>query len=350
MRVLYVTRGKQTMRGVRLIVHRARDFVQYRDQDGFFEASLAAAAQVETVSLARAAAALACDRYDWLIVNWKQEGFANEEARARTVTALLRASPARTAVFVGAAQAGYLPPVSVLDACDAVIKREPYRCRRRYAIHTANQRKIIPTIISCPFVVLPKAHTLARLWARWQPAVAPCRPAAERYDVGFSGFDAAAHTLRREAWQRVVNENLSTIGGLQPHPHTEAAIPEALRGPRLGKAAYRTALCAARINLALSGIGQYTFRHQELLYLGKFMLCDASITELELPLPLVEGTHYAAFHTLDDMLQKIRYYLAHEEKRRAIAAAGRELFFKHYRPHVHGKALVTALQKFSAAA
>ena len=144
-------------------------------------------------------------------------------------------------------------------------------------------------MISCPFVTLPRDTWLSRLYVTLHPTVNVCEIAEAKADVGFSGADASSHSLRRDAWARVKKESFSTIGGLQKNPYLDTGLSPELLGPRFSGHDYRDSLCQARINLALPGIGAYTFRHQELLYLGAFMLSHSSIGELELPMPLKAG-------------------------------------------------------------
>jgi hypothetical protein len=270
--------------------------------------------------------------------------FRNETERFLAIKQELDKSALPKALFVNAAQAGYLPSEEVLNEFDLIFKREPWLDKSTYSISKENQAKIRPTIIHCPFAYASRNNFLARTYEAWRPTITTCRADEAIYDVGFSGADAAEHTLRRDAWQRVVSEGFSHIGGLQPNPFTNEPIPESLRGSRFNGRAYRDSLCRAKINLALDGIGEYTFRHQELLYVGAFVLSGPSIRNLDLIIPLKENKHYVAFDDLDDMVAKIRYYLAHDTERLAIARAGRELFFEYYDPQRHGQQILSALE------
>ncbi len=199
-------------------------------------------------------------------------------------------------------------------------------------------------MISCPFVTLPRNSFISRFYMSLAPRINVCSAKEAVYDVGFSGADASAHSVRRDAWSRVLQGKFSTLGGLQKNPYVDTSLPAELLGPRFSGRAYRDALCAARINLALPGIGAYTFRHQELLYLGAFMLSHSSIDELELPMPLKEGEHYVSFRNPDEMADKIRYYLSHETERQKIAAAGKKLFDEYYKPERHAADIITAFK------
>lgn len=344
MNILYITRGKQTTFLFKKFFHFLRDCLMYRDQDGFFEASLASVTDVTVTTLGQAEKQILKGGYDAVVMNWKQQGCSSEAERSEKFVRLLKScSDVKKAVFVGAAKAEYLPSEEVIDHCDVIFKREPFLDRSRYNISPYNQKKIFPTMIHCPFVRTPRDNWLSKSYHLIRPSVSVCEINDTVYEVGFSGTDAASHSLRREVWARVLEEGFSTIGGLQPNPKTPQKLPVELEGPRIKRKDYRDALCRAKVNLALDGIGEYTFRHQEILYLGGFLMSGPSIRDVELPMPLVEGVHYVAFDDLDDMVEKIRYYLDHEDERLKIAAAGKELFSEYYDPISHGQQLLRIL-------
>jgi spore maturation protein CgeB len=98
------------------------------------------------------------------------------------------------------------------------------------------------------------------------------------------------------------------------------------RGPLTGQAYYR-ALQAARINLAItSGIvkgasrGDYTTgRTFQIPACKGFMLHERNDEVLDL---FEEGKEIACYASVPELAEKIDYYLAHQEERTAIAAAG----------------------------
>jgi len=66
-------------------------------------------------------------------------------------------------------------------------------------------------------------------------------------------------------------------------------------------------------------------RVYEALACGAFLLCDAQKDVLSL---FEDGKHLVVFRDAEDLRKKIAYYLAHPEKRAAIALAGREEVLK----------------------
>ena len=73
------------------------------------------------------------------------------------------------------------------------------------------------------------------------------------------------------------------------------------------------------------------------------MICEDSINQIELPLPLVEGKHFISFKNTEDLLEKINFYLINKELRNKIALNGRKILENYYSPKKHGEMI---LKKF----
>ena len=73
------------------------------------------------------------------------------------------------------------------------------------------------------------------------------------------------------------------------------------------------------------------------------MLCQSSINELELPLPLVDGKHFVSFKNKEDLIEKINYYLENNVLRNEIAINGRKVLEEHYSPKKHGEFLINKI-------
>jgi hypothetical protein len=96
-------------------------------------------------------------------------------------------------------------------------------------------------------------------------------------------------------------------------------------GSRVRYSRFHRDVASARLSLDLPGNGPFTFRVPEFLGLGTCLISPRYPTMLHQP--LVPGVHYITIaDDLSDLLEKCRYYLAHEDERASIAKAGQEYF------------------------
>lgn len=234
-----------------------------------------------------------------------------------------------------------LMPDDILDGYNLVFKREPYKDRSKYNISDGNKDKILPTMLSCPFVFHPVHTILNPLKSLLEP-----RPISEEeyqnheHDVFFSGIVSPKNKIRETAWKALIETpDIKTLGGLQDRDRrlSKYVADPTLKGPKLSRQQYVESIRKSKIGLALDGWGEFTFRHLELWYMGAFMICSSNINEQELLLPAEEGKHYVTYNDIDDLVEKVRYYRAHDEQRLEIAKAGRKLFEDFYDTKKHGR-------------
>jgi len=162
--------------------------------------------------------------------------------------------------------------------------------------------------------------------ARHRPVAADdADRAAYGADVGFIGSyerpraESLLHLARAGVPVRVWGNGWEACRGahenllLERRPLVNA--PGALR--------YTTAICATRINLAFlrkANRDLQTDRSIEIPACGGFMLAEYSDEHARL---FAEGREAAYFRTDAELVEKVRHYLAHEDERARIAAAGR---------------------------
>lgn len=135
--------------------------------------------------------------------------------------------------------------------------------------------------------------------------------------------------------ERLLNEIRAvdcTLAVWGPHWHKAVAqsdyLRAAFRGGTLCGPDYARGWSGAKIGLCfLSKLApdQTTSRSVEIPACGTFMLGERTDEHREL---FEEGTEAEFFGSAEEMLEKIRYYLKHDEKRKRIAAAGRERCLK----------------------
>ena len=103
-----------------------------------------------------------------------------------------------------------------------------------------------------------------------------------------------------------------------------AEVRKRLRGPALNGFSYAKAVLASRVNLALMGVTPETrdetsTRTYEIPACGGFMLHPRTAEVQEL---FVEDREIVCFDSVQELAEKIDYYLAHPAERQAIAHAG----------------------------
>jgi hypothetical protein len=167
---------------------------------------------------------------------------------------------------------------------------------------------------------------------------------ASETDVFFLG--QGTHQERIEIVRTLKNSDFQFEGGIYPlSRRTQQAnanmIPStAYRDvccPRLDSDTYFNKMAASRINLCLSGFGEFTFRHQEAWLYNCFTLCEAVIEELEIPISVTPFEDYIPFDSHDDLLDKTAFYLKHENERQRIADNARKRFVEDYSLKKHSE-------------
>lgn len=308
-------------------------------QDGFFVASLYTAFNVREYDLDWLAQnhGSVDSTFDVLFINYrsdaKREGVTVDELQ------FLDHIKIPKVLVVTNAEASALPGDALLDVFDLVFKREHYVDLDRYPVSSQNKKKIRNTMLGCPLVRVTTKNANKVI-----PADQGFKTPSTQFshDVFFSG--KTTHPIRLSAMQRLYNEGFDLIGGLNEHQRYEDPIPPELRATRFSHSQYIQAVRNSRINLALEGFGEYTFRHNEILFLCSFMISTPSIRGLKIPINLIENKHYVCFEDLDDLVDKVRYYLANEAERRKIAQAGRDQFEKDYDLKMHGQYIKQAVE------
>ncbi len=140
--------------------------------------------------------------------------------------------------------------------------------------------------------------------------------------VSFAGTIEGAHRDRRVMLDALRNAGVPVeiLGGNTPD--TRVSIER-----------YVDVLCRSKIVLNFSRSSHET--HQLKGRVFETMLCGAMLLEQSNPETsrlFVDGKEYVSFATVDDLLEKVRYYLAHEDERAVIASAGHKAASEKYGP------------------
>lgn len=142
-------------------------------------------------------------------------------------------------------------------------------------------------------------------------------------DVCFVGR-CEPHYVECLAAAAEATDDLGIWGHWKQTPALPACVADAIRGGAVWEANYCKVLCSAKIALGLlsrKAQDQSTTRTFEIPACGAFMLAERTVDHQS----LFEEDREAVFFTgLDELRDKIRYYLRHDVERERIAARGRE--------------------------
>lgn len=143
-------------------------------------------------------------------------------------------------------------------------------------------------------------------------------------------FIGAWEQERADSILHLVNNGVKVTvfgGGKWLQYKNESAKP-IIKGSWLTNEDYCKAICAAKINLCFlrkMNFDKQTTRSVEIPACGGFMLAERTEEHLSL---FEEGKEAVFFSNNDELLEKCRYYLSHEDERNRIAIGGRERCLK----------------------
>ena len=205
----------------------------------------------------------------------------------------------------------------ILDGFDYVIKREKNK--------KISNKKYLTTMLPCTMINYKVSKKKENI--DWN-IIGNSKPNNDpKYDIFFSGKKTSKY--RKELIEFLYHKEFNFFGRTE-----DIKIPFDQ---------YASAIYDSSINLALEGKGEFTFRHLEILASCSFMLCQSSINDLELPIPLVDGKHFVTFETKEDLIEKINFYLKNDKLRNEIALNGRKILEEHYSPKKHGQFLISKI-------
>ena len=202
----------------------------------------------------------------------------------------------------------------ILKKFDYVIKREKNKC--------ISNEKYLTTMLPCSLVKYKTSQKKENI--NWNKIGRSTINNEFRYDIFFSGKKTSDHRI--ELIEFIKNQNFNFYGGVE--------------NMKIPYNQYLKTIYESSINLAFEGKGEFTFRHLEILACCSFMMCEKSINQLDLPIPLKEGKHFVSFDNKEDLLEKINFYLKNRNLRCDIALNGRKLLEEYYSPKKHGNLIL----------
>ena len=256
--------------------------------------------------------------FDGIFINFKFTNYRNDkEDLEKKLLKLSKIFKIKKIIVDGTDKSINTIRDDILDGFDYVIKREKNK-------HISS-KKYLTTILPCSMVDYKVSKKKENIdWNNIGNLKPNNHP---KYDIFFSGKKTSKY--RKELIEFLYSKDFNFFGRTEdtkiPFDH------------------YVTAIYDSSINLALEGKGEFTFRHLEILASCSFMLCQNSINELELPLPLVDGKHFVTFESKEDLIEKISFYLKNDNLRNEIALNGRRALEEYYSPKKHGEFLFSKI-------
>ncbi len=256
--------------------------------------------------------------FDGIFINWKFTNYREDKEEIESkLLKLSKKFNIKKVIVDGRDQSFAIIDSKVLNGFDYVIKREKNK--------KISNKKYFTTILPCKLINYKIKKDKENIdWNKignYKPNHHP------KYDVFFSGQQTSHY--RKEIIEFLQNKNLNLYLRAE---NTKIPFKQYLEN-----------IYNSSINLALEGVGEFTYRHLEILASCSFMICESSINELDLPLPLIDGKHFVTFDNKNDLVNKINFYLKNDKLRHEIAINGRKILEEHYSPKQHGEFLISKI-------
>ena len=248
--------------------------------------------------------------FDGIFVNWKFTNLNEKDDRELKLIKLSKKFKIKKVIVDSTDKSINFIKDEILDGFDYVIKREKNK--------SISNKKYFTTMLPCKLIDYRFSRKKENIdWKKIGKAEPNNSP---KYDIFFSGQPTSGYRLELIGFLNSKNYNF--FGGVENN--------------KILYNQYLEYIYNSSINLALEGKGEFTFRHLEILASCSFMLCEKSINQLELPLPLKDGKHFVSFENNEDLVEKIDFYLKNHELRKEIALNGRKILEQFYSPKKHG--------------
>jgi glycosyltransferase involved in cell wall biosynthesis len=256
--------------------------------------------------------------FDGIFINWKFTNYRKDKQDLeKKLLKLSKIFNIKKVIVDGRDVSTDIIEDEILDGFDYVIKREKNK--------QISNKKYFTTILPCKLINYKISKNKENInWDKIGNSKPNKNP---KYDIFFSGQKTSK--LREELTKFLHSKDYNFFGKTE-----DLKIPFDQ---------YLFAIYDSSINLALEGKGEFTFRHLEILASCSFMLCQSSINELDLPLPLIDGKHFVSFKNNEDLINKINFYLENDDLRNEIALNGRKVLEEYYSPKKHGEFLFSKI-------
>ena len=258
--------------------------------------------------------------FDGIFINWKFTNYRKDkDALESKLLKLSKKFKIKKVIVDSRDTSSGVINDDILKGFDNVIKREKNK--------SISNNKYLSTILPCKLIDYNIYRNKEII--NWDDIGNSKPNNIPIYDIFFSGTQSSEYRNELIEFLKSKNYNFFARTGNSKIPYKQ----------------YLSTIYDSSINLALEGIGEFTFRHLEILASCSFMLSEKSINELELPIPLVDGKHFVSFKDKEELIEKIDYYLKNKNQRDEIALNGRKVLEDYYSPKRHGEFLMSKIFK-----
>ena len=122
-----------------------------------------------------------------------------------------------------------------------------------------------------------------------------------------------------------------------------------LAGTILHHYSYYDTLLKSKISIECpqhTGFGFYTYRMWESIANGCCYFYPTPTYNVDFPNGLIDGEDFIIYHSPDELIEKIEYYLSHEEEMRTIAENGFNKLLKYHTSEVRAKEFIETCEKY----
>ena len=130
-------------------------------------------------------------------------------------------------------------------------------------------------------------------------------------------------------------------------------MDEQLEGTDIGECVkhhhnYFDILSRVKINIEgpVGNLAFYTGRMMESLANGCCYFYPTPNYNVDFPNGLIDGEDFIIYHNLDELIEKIEYYLSHEEEMRTIAENGFNKLVKYHTSEVRAKEFIETCERY----
>lgn len=338
-KIAYIKRNSKNNRNfITNFLIKLRDVSVFYDQDGYFLASLYKRHDVKEYEYKKYLEDIEFinKNFDAVVVNYKFLTGNGDKKKNLKLIHIANITKIYKILFVCNDKAFVLPEENIIDRFDLIFKREALSDLSLYRIGSKNMNKIKTTMLPCSLRYEARNILgLILLLFLNKKGGKSNNPNEYKNDVFFAGSLPAGNDIRLNVWTEIKkNKSLKLKGGLIPKKNI-TLNKDLLLKKKISIRKYIKIVDGTKINLALDGIGEFTFRHLELLHLGAFMISSPSIRNVNLPINIKEGVHYICYENQKDLINKIKFYLKNDKERNLIAKQGHNFFVNNYSTDEH---------------